>query len=105
MNIHADKIVITYNFTEQPPIKGKHFDNAENIEKQALNPAFSLNLGSHKRENSPPNCGAYNRYAPQFDRGNEDSPRFVRGRSPTLCRGSAGKLLNINRCLILKNML
>lgn len=54
MNIHADKIVITYNFTEQPPIKGKHFDNAENIEKQALNPAFSLNLGSHKRENSPP---------------------------------------------------
>lgn len=54
MNIHDDKIVITYNFTEQPPIKGKHFDNAENIEKQALNPAFSLNLGSHKRENSPP---------------------------------------------------
>lgn len=51
---HAVKIVITYNFTEQPPIKGKHFDNAENIEKQALNPAFSLNLGSHKRENSPP---------------------------------------------------
>ena len=52
--VYADKIVITFNFTEQPPIKGKNLDDAEMIEKQAQNPAFSLNLGSYKQENSLP---------------------------------------------------
>ncbi len=56
--VYPDKIIITYNFTDQPPIKGKEYDDAELVEKQAENPAFSLNLSSHKQENIPPlgNC-------------------------------------------------
>lgn len=52
--VYADKIVITYNFTEQPPIKGQHINDAENIEKQVENPAFSLILSSYKQETFSP---------------------------------------------------
>ena len=33
-------------------------------------------------------AGKYCKYAPAFDRGNEETQRFARGRSPTLCRSS-----------------
>lgn len=52
--VFSDKIIISYNFTEQPPIKSKNYDEIENIEKQAENPAFSLILGLPKQENFPP---------------------------------------------------
>lgn len=52
--VYPDKIIITYNFTEQPPTKEKNFDNVESIEKQCLDTAFSLKLGSYKQENFPP---------------------------------------------------
>ncbi len=56
--VYADKILITYNFTEQPPIKGKKSDNFEDIEMQAQSPAFSFDYGSFKQETSLPlgNC-------------------------------------------------
>ena len=52
--VYADKIVITFNFTEQPPIKGQHINDAENIEEQIENPAFSLKLSSYKQETFSP---------------------------------------------------
>ncbi|MCI8911089.1 MAG: recombinase family protein [Clostridia bacterium] len=48
--VYADKILITYNFTEHPPIKGKNSDSYEDIEMQAQSPAFSLNRGSFSLE-------------------------------------------------------
>jgi DNA invertase Pin-like site-specific DNA recombinase len=56
--LYSDKLVITYNFTEQPPSKDKNLDIIQDIEKQEKNPAFSMNLGSNILENFPPktNC-------------------------------------------------
>ncbi len=56
--VYADKIIISFNFTEQPPIKGKHDNSLEDIEMQVETPAFSLDYGSFKAENSLPlgNC-------------------------------------------------
>lgn len=52
--VYEDKVILAFNFTESPPIKGKDLDNIEDLEKQAQNPAFSLILGSYKEENIPP---------------------------------------------------
>ena len=52
--VYSDKIIISYNFTEQPPIKGKNYDKIDDIEKQAETPAFSLIFSLPKQENFLP---------------------------------------------------
>ena len=56
--VYADKILITYNFTEHPPIKGKNSDSYEDIEMQAQSPAFFLNVSSFMRETFLPHKDA-----------------------------------------------
>ena len=65
--VYADKILITYNFTEHPPIKGKNSDSYEDIEMQAQSPAFSLNRGSFSLET----------FLPQVNKTNPRTSEFV----------------------------